>query len=812
MGLFSSSYITTVGTTVSRVMQDSLIVPSSKTGLIAGIFSKDPGQTVEHVLESITQGMGIRAERMFSQASRGYPYGMPSSKVSTSTDGAGIVLGLLQSVIPGATLDYYHFGPLNNLHAGWVNIIQNHGYDTSTNELVGLSAQKGFPVFLKDMVVVIKEATLAERENGSLEQWGNAATIGPTPERAAATGLLHVILPTPFRVDPDAAVEDAVEISYTWVVPTITIVRPEVITVVDGVTTVTPAVTRTDNVIHNESLMIPLTGYDREKEYFHIKYANGSQYGYVLYQMGAGTYPTVDSMFDAAPTSAGEFFPFIYFRHGSENMDADKNSEGYKVSKKLLKTLGINYQDIIDSIAENPDIAKIDQALMMLAVPAKSEDQMELRYLFDFFHKFYLASGGVGVGQGWDVGDVGSGTTFVGDNDIPISAAALFANKLKGNLESARLRINIEDKRLSTALSCAGVFKKIKAGTIGAIDTYGMAYATETFTFRYSVREVVSTTVNHLGDVTTVYADVPHTHEAPMDVFIYKKQITPYVYEEISVYDLQMTYYMWGGYSTVADDLAPFLLVPLDHAITKAYGVLDRELLYSRGLHFIFNAREVTEVKWYQQGWFSALVQVVGIVLTIWSMGSDGGYFSALAAALVEGGILAVVLTIAMDLIISVAVTQGLKLFVNAVGIDAAFLVALVAMAYGGFRAYQAGSIKGAPWASELLSMGNGLTTTINKSISDSLAGLSKEADEFNLLMKESWKTLDEIKKSMTQQDILTPNLILGQTPDEFYNMTYAGNIGVIGGIDSITSYVDIALTLPKLNDTIGSNDYGNYT
>lgn len=808
MGLFSSNYVTTVGTSVQRVIKDDSIVSSTKTGLVAGIFSTQQNQLVENVLESIMNGLGVRTERMFSYAKKSYSVGLPSSKVSTTSDGYGAAATILQSLLPGASIDYYHVGPLNNLHVAWASLGTDYGYNYQTNEIGSLSAEKGSPVYLEDMTVVIREATLTERDNGSLEQWGVSAKAGVTPRRDPySSDFNNTLTPAPFRVAADAASDDGIEVFYVWEETETTIITPAKTETVEGVTTVTPAVTTTKVVLHSENAYVPITGYDRDKDFVHLKYTHNGVAGYITYQIGSGTYPTIDTIFDGTPDQLGEFLPFIYFRQGLTDMNDQSETPEYKQSKKMVKALGMSYHDIISAIQENPDIAKVEQALLMYAVPANTEEQIEQRYLFDFFNKLYAAAGGSDVGDGWDIGDVSDAPS-----NLDGASMASPLDLLAGNIQrqAPRIRISIEDSRLSTALSCMGVVKRTKAGNVASPGEYASAFSTETVTYNYTKREGVSTETNSMGETVEVFNDAPHTYDAPLDVFLYQKQITEHVYEELVVYDLKYTFYMWGGYSTIADDLAPFLLIPLDHEITKAYSIVDRELLYTRSMHIIFNAKEVTEVKWYQQTWFSTLVQVVGIVLTIMSLGSDGGFFASGAAAFAAGAsaVLAFVIVVVKQLLWNLLIMEGLRLFVKAVGVEAAFLIAIVAMAYGGYKSFQAGSLKGAPWAKDLLSVGNGLSTAVNKTITDSLQLLSKEAESFNFLMKEQWETLKEVNKSMQQQEILQPQLIYGQTPDELYNLTYAGNIGVSGGIDSITSYVDIALALPRINDTIGSNEY----
>ncbi len=52
------------------------------------------------------------------------------------------------------------------------------------------------------------------------------------------------------------------------------------------------------------------------------------------------------------------------------------------------------------------------------------------------------------------------------------------------------------------------------------------------------------------------------------------------------------------------------------------------------------------------------------------------------------------------------------------------------------------------------------------------------------------------------------PLIVWGEAPNDLYNRTvHSGNIGM-AGIEMIKSYVDVALTLPRLNNTVGDTFY----
>ena len=85
---------------------------------------------------------------------------------------------------------------------------------------------------------------------------------------------------------------------------------------------------------------------------------------------------------------------------------------------------------------------------------------------------------------------------------------------------------------------------------------------------------------------------------------------------------------------------------------------------------------------------------------------------------------------------------------------------------------------------------------------------LMEEMASFTEWRTEAEKELSDANKLLENSSHLSPITIFGESPDDFYNRTvHSGNVGVIS-IGAISSYVDNALRLPKLNDSIGESAY----
>lgn len=748
MGLFSSKKKTVVGTSVMRVIEDDLLPDSVKTGVTRAIFQN--GDLPDHIMEELIGSIGLKADRMYEYAKRSYVHGLPSGQIVAASVGT-VEVGAVLATLEGrqVQVDYSQLGPPNSLHIGWMQAIAQFGYNTVTNELVGLKAPGGLPVYLDDMVVVVPKAELGQYSESALEQLGVSPLAGASPSRPGLSpGLLNSVTGfTPVEASTKTT-EDYVRIRGVWESPS----APDM----EGI------VKKTLNTVEKTIPLVDAYGLANE-DYFHVRYLVDGVPKYWMYRVGSGTHPSLDALIGTEPKTNGSFFPFAYFRYDKKAETADKTTAAYKTSRKLVKYLGMDYDEVAAAIDENPDIKDVQQAMLIMAVPANSKDQLECRYLFSFFENLHYSRG----------------------NQYKSPTAGAIAQFQWGDSTFLASTIVIQDKRFKLSLSNRGVFKKKVVGSIGAIGTYTSGISTETRRQEYTDQET--------GQVS--YKAIPYKYH------YYRQQITESLYEEILVVDLQLRYYIIDGHYTTGDETDDILLIPIDRSITDSYSIPAREKLYSRSLHFVFNSVQIIKVKWYQRGLFKAIITVVGIVIAV-------VYMQPAIAAAVLAGTSAAYLTLALiiieQLVIGLVLGAAFKLFVKLVGIKVAFIIALIAAAYGMTEALEAGSIAGAPWAQELLQLSSGLSKAIGENLKDMFGDLLGEFQTFDLLKDEATKKLEAANDLLNTKNYLSPFVIFGESPDDFYNRTvHSGNIGM-NGISAISSYVDIALRLPKLNDSLG--------
>lgn len=756
MGLFSES-VTTVGTTVTRVLDDDSIPSSTKNGTIASIFNDD-NQMIENVMEELIDGLGMRSIRMHAYGRTKYTNGIPYGDLVTSTDAKNIVETVIESEVGSPiNIEYYHLGSLNLQHFGWFALYEDYAYNPLSNEIHSLSVSKGHPVYLKNMLVVVTDATLEEMGNGSLDQMGVPPSSGYTPEQkllGLASGSLKA--QPPFLVDATAS-QDYVKVVYVWEEP--------------GFETI-EGVQIPKMIIREESLNILVPIHDTQSDWHHVKYSTGSSIGYWLYEDNTGVYPVIDAVYNIDNKTFGNFFPFAYFRYQKQRMDTDKQSEEFKTTKRLLNYVSMDFEGVIEGMHENPDIADVEQAMMVMAVPADTDDPIERKYLYDFFNQLFIANN-------W------SDTTMTEDGqDV---AQKLGMLRPRGN-------IIIQDKKFKMSLGYSNIIKNKVTGVLGPIGTHDSGYGTEIITKQ--------------GFYTTG-EPIAFTAEAPSHY--YRRQISEVMYEEIKVFGLKMTYFIFENYTTTGDETDKILLIPLDFSVCNFYSLPDKEVLFARSFHYVFNSKVVTKLKWYQTSAFRIILIIIAIIITVVSVGTQAWTLSAAVAAgviTVEALVIAMVIGALKYLIVGFIIKVFLKVVGPKIGIIAA-IVAIVASAYFGYTDTGGTSaLTGAPWSEQLLEVSTGLTKEIGKDLQDDFADLLKEQREFLLFSEKETKKLDEVNKLLESNNNLSPLIIFGEKPDDFYQRTvHYGNIGVLG-LDAVSSYCDVALMLPKLNDTIGDTFY----
>ncbi len=743
MGIFSSKKRIQVGTSVSRVLEDNALPDSLKTALMKGIFS---GDTENDLVDYMLEEV---ANSIGVRSERMYDWARQHYVHGLPS---GAIIAAQDGVAEIRALLQQQYGgeiTFEYCHFGPPNNL--HIAWQMITDLYGYNPETNRLPGI-DASIGGVEAYLMDIENVI----PYAQAVGLMPGETEQWGPSAKAGPTPnrqanpwalhtqYKVDLESDREYA-NIYYAM---------------------------KSNKVIPEEgSVRLYLDGYLSSDEYFQVRFKVNGTTKFFTYKYGSGVYPTLDGVFRETYVAAdANFYPLTHFRNKKMDMSIDKTSRFYKDSQEMLRHLGMDYGAIAEAINENPDVGDVQQATMMFAVPANTSNQEELRYLHSFFHKWWVA-----LGQGYASPNAQNIQELLSDS---------------GTYMGGRNAIVIQDALMKMFLSSQGIFFQKRAGSIGSVGFCSGEVSTRT------------ENISYLDVMTGGTISIPATVRTQ----IFRKQVSFAVYEEVQIVGLQMIYEVEGDHRVLADEGDDILLIPIDRSLLEDWSMPDKEKLLSRSLHYVFNSLVEQTVKWYQQGWFSTFLIIVAVVITVLSYGSS---WQTLAAALAAGTITfaALAYTIIVGLVEYLVTTYAVTYFVKAVGVEVAFIAALIAAMAGMYQAYQAGSLTAAPMAKELLQVSNALSKGVGNAQKGLMQDLLAEASEWEQYVKEQTKTLETAEELLGSSSVLAPFIVYGESSSDFFNRTvHAGNIGTVG-ISAVRSYVEVALKLPKLSQTIDMDE-----
>ena len=758
---------TVVGTTIMRVFEDSQIPNSVLAGVIKADLDREFNST-DYIIQEVVNAIGVTAERAYSMADKGrYMFGLPSANIRSNTTGFNEAQALLREIVgTTATPQYVRVGSPNYLHLGWELLVSQYGYNSQTNQLSVLTGQRGRPVYLADMQVAVPMAKVNDYKPGVLDVLGVPPnSVGESPNRVMAgirDSTLLTISPsqsarkgTPFFADPNATEEY------------LTVSTAEIMTA-DGIDS-NGSYKKGDVRVNSFNIPMPTVANDKA-DYCQVQYWLDDVLYWWSYQLGSGTYPELDSISDKGEEVSGRFYPFCYWRYDKVSTITDKTTQEYKDCKKLADKFRLDYDQLGESIDSNPDIKDVIQAFSMMGVPPDSTNPMELEYLFQFFDNLY-AMGGADQTQL-------PGLANIRDRIHKMDVISDGRN---------RFIINIQDERMHMVFSATSIEKRGRGGTIGLVGSHTGTTEQRDYVFEY---------LNQ--DDGVIY---PITRKYP--VHIYRRQETEHLYTEITVSELEMQYFIDGVKHTTSDEIKNILLVPLDKAITSRMQLLDREKLYARSLHFVFNSMQVVKTKWYESGIFKIALMVVAIVIAFWFPPAG-----AAAAAASAGMSLAtyIILSAMVDAAIGTLVSQLVQVIGQNLGSKLGALLATVTAAVAIIYGARTGSFSG--WSKDLLTVSNNL---LSSSMQARMMELGKQYEAFQESVAQSLETLGDAQDLINSSNHMSPLYLAGEKPTDFYNRTiHSGNIGTLA-YDQIHSFVDNSLKLPDINETLRGTFHGIY-
>ena len=768
MGWFSSKTKHYVDTQVQRVIEDNLITNPNLTVILETLLTDQHESVSDAIQDNMLNGSHVKFNRFYRFAERGdYYFGLPDAKFLSTTDGIATALAALESDVGFAvTVDYLYYRPLNNTHIGWQLITETLGYDHDTNELTGLTPSYPSSVYLKKFVAV--HATDADTDLGidqtAMGTFSPGAAVGVTPDRPEwddPDAKQSISVQTEFRVGTGET--ESVEIHFTYL--------------------------DAEGIAVQDFEVLDLTSYGNAPEYYQARYwyMDGVDkiVGYWTYDPTAGTHAGLTNLF-TAPTyvDPGTYFPFVVFRkNGVDRADPLLvGTEEFDSTVALLEVLGMDFVEIGEALNEAEGIEDVPQAVMMMGVPIVSTNAQDIEYMWRYFKDIYsrlLPEEAKTYSNYGAAPDLGSsfGTS-------------------SGTRQGFALQFS--DADFTMGFSFSGIVRSYSAEVIGPVGT------------------VASTNVNPRSIERTLLevelALYPYVGITPTQERIFKRQITSQIVESYHLVDPQVRYMVDTTFEVSGGAYDERLLIPLDREICRTMSPNKVTQLYQRSLHFIYNSHQTQVIKWYQTGFFQAVLYIAAIAIGIY-FGPEKGVVVAAYAAGIDVLIMTLIRIIIVQIVKNMFWGWVLGKVAKIVGVENSFWIAAAAIVVGGTARITNSGLIAKTTAIGLLKAGTGLAIGAQVAMKDLIAGFNSEVGEFELLKEAQTKELQELQELLDGNLGLNPMNFVGKQPlviwgepvDAYINRTiHAGNIGV-EGLNIIQNFVNISLRLPTMQETVGA-------
>lgn len=810
MGLFSSEYKTSVGaTTVSLLGEQPDFLKSAVT---RALYQNAPLGDV--LIEHSVNGLAGKFRSAFNYAKDHYSRGLPRATYEViAADKAAVKAHLEErenASVRLRTVELEYNNPLAHVYH-W--LATEHGYEPYTRtfsipEAMGIRMDTDFTEFVvsnsvatqAEVDTIVNQAPLDSTEESTVLIDG----VGVTQIIDITYDIQHTVsyLPTQSRTRRILSEDEDADVF------TITVHGEQIITVhrviaafasgtrtvshvIDGVKKVIsistlPVLEYTDTQIHTETnvhsdVYTHAPTFPKNQLYYFIVYGVVTPTGvvgkYDLFPALLGSMPYGFPMVRTANDEA--YFPVVILRE--DNIDkfatSQQDTDDYITSSRLLNRLGFDVLDIVESINTNESIDDIDHAYLMFGVNLRTENEGCIRYLCDLFYK--LAAKEITptqTGTFDDSFDLSQEDLFVHYND---DSTSLYDAQNLYNAQQRRY-LYMSEGGLNAAISWRKIEVQQYQGSIG-----------------------------NSGYVKKTLSEVNGEGVLRLDW-----QIDNDTYRTIVIYDLEHEHRVYEDHvvrTTIGDILKPKedvendnFVIPLNKTLFDGLPLLVRNEFVNDAVHLVIYSIETVKLKWYQTGWFKALITIAAIVIFVTS-GIPQEFMLAIAAGVQATVVF--ILTYALNMFV---ITALFELVVDLVGIELSIVLAAIVTALGVAEAFDITSFE-ALNAKLLLEVSTNLTKAIQNETLEQMVGLENERTAFYDELRDRQKELDEVKKGLTVQGVidpfelvhLVPIIDFNESPSNFFNRTiHSGNIG-IHGYKAVTNFVEIQLRLPEPNTPI---------
>lgn len=498
---------------------------------------------------------------------------------------------------------------------------------------------------------------------------------------------------------------------------------------------------------------------------------------------------------DLIPVS-GNYFPVVPFFEDKEEFvtEAKTGTPLYTTSKRLLKKLGLSYEDMGASLREGT-VDSIGKG----------------KGMYCYFQIAVGVTGGARMVTGESVPVDGSPIPL-NEYEIPVVVAT--TKRYQPTLAYLTEFFKVEQgnsKHSKTA------FKRACIGT----DTYKFGpelntiiiedgnfnYSLSYYYIEFSVKTgvltdgVLNVYTSEVHEKLTQVPTILGTIKINTSTLFIRKQITSTTYSEVEVCGLKQEIKVFKDKSVItyldhAFDGEPFYItIPVNYDVFSDMAMPDRDALFSASMCLVFNSYTTQEIKWYAQGLFKAILTIISIVLSPFTGGTSLTLLLLLRY---------IVLMLIMNLVLKYFIAPIFRHIAKELGVGAASILAVVLAIIG--------AITGNPKAAQLLLnlsrfVFAGIDAQLRMEMEDlqkDYAKLESETDALNAELKRAEGLLDRDMIIDPMSMVNAPSSVVwGESAEAFIVSRLQVPSLNLALIQMPAIYTELMLTLPSVNETL---------
>jgi len=325
----------------------------------------------------------------------------------------------------------------------------------------------------------------------------------------------------------------------------------------------------------------------------------------IRYREASNVYPQLNNKHTTLDKT---ILPIGIFRQFFVSIDSDKNSNVYKTTKKLVKKIQVDADDILEEINAQTELSKIHGTHLYLGISPWTTDEHSKLYIYEFFKYIY---------------------SFAGNTKANYNSQTL------QTLNSAQGIITIEEQKFNYKLGFGYIDSQIKGGVIAPLGKVQLIRNTRSDSFFG---------LTALGNFSSYSGS---TQISVNSQLIIQKQITATTYEEITIQGIYAVHILphrknfTEGKGIPLSDKTNFL-IPLSLDILKQLAIAKQEAVIYDSLKMVVQGAYSYKVKK-----FSILSLAIGIAFSFVTSGLS------LSAWLASGALAKILVSFVLNLVLS---------------------------------------------------------------------------------------------------------------------------------------------------------------